>query len=120
MLAVNTNSNEFRFAAAAGGSTSSATALTQVALNALVGGQPLRDAIAAKRLHAVNAPDVVQLEADYPNGATLQAAGHELSEGMPPAHVNALQCTSGRPKPSNCNAASDPRGAGMAIVVGKD
>lgn len=120
MLAINTNSNEFRFAAAAGGNTSSATALSQVALNALVGGQSLRDAMDAKRLHAVNSPDTVQLEADYPNGAALQASGHEVAEGVPLARVNALQCSSGRPKLSNCSAATDPRGSGMAIIVGKD
>lgn len=120
MLTINANSNEFRFAGAAGGNTASTTALVQTALNALIGGQPLHEAIAAKRLHAVNNPDQVMVEADYPNGAALQSAGHEVSGEIPAARVNALQCTSGNPNANRCQAASDPRGAGLGIVAGKN
>lgn len=120
MLAINANSNEFRFAAAAGGSVASASAVSQTALHALIGHLPLRESVAAARLHAANAPDMVQLENGYPDAAALQSAGHELGDAAPPARINALQCGSGSPNASRCSAATDPRGAGMALVVGKD
>jgi len=120
MLAINTNSNEFRFAAAAGGNTASATAVTQTALAALVGKQPLKDAVGNTRLHTTNSPDQVVVEQGYGSVGDLQAAGHDVAEGQVAARVNALQCGSGDPTVARCAAVTDPRGAGLASVVGKD
>ncbi len=119
MLAINTNSNEFRFAGGAGGGTSGATALIQVALQGLVDGKKLSDAGETKRLHAQNQPDAVFVEPGYPSTAALEGQGHKVAESQIPGLVNALQCPSGSPRRSRCSYTSDPRGAGLGSYVGQ-
>jgi len=118
MLGINHNSNEFRFAAAAGGGVSAPTSLMQVALRVVVDKKPLRDVIAEARLHAQNAPDVVQAEPGNGFAGALQSQGHEVQEAPVAGRVNALQCTSGRPSLDRCQPATDPRGNGLALILG--
>ncbi len=120
MLGVNLNSNEFRFAGAAGGGTAAPTALVEVGLAALIDGLPLEQAVAAKRLHAVNAPDRVLAERGYPGLAGLTGRGHQVEEVDLPGRVNAIACGSGDPRVSRCAVATDPRAYGLAITVGND
>lgn len=117
MLAINGNSNEFRFAGAAGGLTAP-TALIQVALATLLDGQPVAQAVAAPRLYAQPSPDAVLVEPGYKGVAALQAAGHQVVEAVSPARVNAIACGSGSPDKSRCGVAGDPRGAGLSITAG--
>jgi len=120
MLAVNTNSNEFRFAAAAGGGPTAPTAVVQTALDALIGNRSAADAVAAKRLHASAAPDVVFVEPGHAKEEALKARGHEIKESLIPSRVNAIKCTSGDPTPKRCSVGSDPRGPGLGVLIGKD
>ncbi len=120
VLVLNHNSNEFRFAAAAGGGPGAADAVIEPMAAAQLEHVPLDQALAAKRVYAPNAPDQVVAEPGAPQAAALRAAGHQVEEGGLNVRVNAVQCGSGDPRPSRCSAETDPRGAGMAMVVGKD
>ncbi len=89
MLAVNENSKEFKFAAAASGGATAPTALVGVAARVLLAKESLATALAAPRSSFAGAADI----------------------GL----VNALSCPGGLPgKPNLCRIATDPRGAGLA------
>jgi gamma-glutamyltranspeptidase/glutathione hydrolase len=118
MLSVNTKSNEFRYAAAAGGGPTAPTAMIQVALETLVDGTPLAQAVADKRLYPVFSPDVVLVEPGYPFVQALQSRAHTVKELRLPGRVNAIKCTSGSPRLSRCSVAADPRGFGLGVPVG--
>ena len=120
ILAINTNSNEFRFAAATGGGATGPTALIQSALIALIDGKNAGEAVAAKRVHANAAPDIAFVEQGSTDAEPLRKAGHEVREVFLPSRVNAIKCTSGSPRLSNCSTASDPRGNGLALTVGQN
>lgn len=120
MLAINTNSREFRYAAAAGGGPSAPGALMETALYALAEGRSLAEAVAAKRFYAPPAPDGVFIEPDAPFAKDLEARGHQLEETPLPARVNAMQCASGSPTRSRCAVVSDPRGDGLALMAGSN
>jgi gamma-glutamyltranspeptidase/glutathione hydrolase len=120
MLAINEHSREFRYAAAGGGGPTAPTSLMQVALASVVDGRPLADAVAAKRLHAAAAPDVVFVEPELPASSELERRGHQLREAPTPSRVVAMQCGSGSPNFSRCAVASDPRGNGLALVAGSE
>ncbi len=120
MLVINGNSHEFRYAAAAGGGPVAPTALLQTALASLVEGKPLGEAVAAKRLYAVPAPDVVFIEPESQAAKELEARGHQLNETPLPGRVNAIQCGSGSPSLSRCAVVSDPRGDGLALIAGDE
>ena len=119
MLAINKNSNEFRFAAAATGGPTAPTSLMGVALSALIENKPLGQALAAQRLFAPGNPDAVFVEPGFGGAGALSARGHDVRETGLPSLVNAARCTSGTPSPVRCAAATDPRGAGLAIIVGE-
>jgi gamma-glutamyltranspeptidase/glutathione hydrolase len=118
MLAINTNSNEFRLGVAAGGGPAAPTALVQTALVAVIDGKPLVEAQSAKRLHAANEPDAVAVEPGTPGEAGLQARNHKVVETELPGRVNIDRCTSGSPTPARCTVATDPRGSGMSVQIG--
>ena len=90
MIAVNLNSNEFRFAAAASGGMAGAQALIHTASEALLIDRPLPEAIASAA-------------AADPSGA--------------PVGIEAARCGSGKPDISRCASATDPRGAGLAQTI---
>lgn len=120
MMVINRNSEEFRYAAAAGGGPVAPAALLQTALGSLVDGKPLADAVAAGRLYSAPAPDGVFIEPGLPVAKDLEARGHQLAETPLPGRVNAIQCASGSPSQSRCAVASDPRGSGLALIAGSE
>ncbi len=87
MIAINPNSQEFRFVGAASGGTSGAQALLQVAAAVLLGDQPFPDEMAA--------------------------LGHGAGADVP-GRVEAARCLSGSPDINRCIAITDPRGFGLA------
>lgn len=115
MLAVNRNSNEFRFAATASGGAPAQAALLQVALDQQLLETPLDAALAARRLFPVLDPDAVFVEPGGELAGQLSAAGHQVREAALPGRVNAARCESGRPSLQRCNVGTDPRGAGLSL-----
>ena len=89
MLIVNTNSDEFRLAAAAG--QNGVAAQLDAAIATMVGNRPLAEAVAS-------------------------AAG--AVGGTAPAGVLAAHCSSGKPDPSRCAAAIEPGAFGLGMTVG--
>ncbi|CAA7618160.1 gamma-glutamyltransferase [Magnetospirillum sp. UT-4] len=122
VLVVNHNSNEVRLGAAASGGVTAPTALAQAVLSTHVEGRKLEEALASPRVHHSGQPDFVAVESGEfaADPAPLAARGHEVKTTQMPSRVNAFACGSGRASFTNCRAASDPRGFGMATVVGKD
>jgi gamma-glutamyltranspeptidase/glutathione hydrolase len=95
------------------------TTVLQVYLNALLRGQPLGEAVAARRFHHQHLPDRIELEQGaFPEDvkAALRAKGHELfertnryTEGkLGRVHAIAFE------KDGSLTAAADPRGYGAA------
>jgi len=90
MIAINPNSNEFRFAAAASGGAAGAKTILRTALDTLIAGRGLQRAVAEEA--KVDAPD----------------------------RIAAARCSSGSPDISRCVAVTDPRGFGLAQVMAGD
>ncbi len=95
------------------------TTVLQVYLNALVRGEPLGEAVAARRFHHQHLPDRIELESGaFPEDvkAALRAKGHTLfergnryTEGkLGRVHAVAFE------KDGSLTAAADPRGYGAA------
>lgn len=120
VMVVNPNVQELRFAAAASGGVTGATALTQVLLDTQIAGVKLDAAVAAPRVHHSGNPDVLFIEEGKMDAALLTQRGHQVKALALPSRVNALQCGTGRPNFVKCSAVADPRGFGMAAIVGKD
>ncbi|HLO76977.1 MAG TPA: gamma-glutamyltransferase, partial [Magnetospirillum sp.] len=122
VLVVNTHSNEVRFAAAASGGVTAPTALVQALLGAVVDKKPVEAAVAAPRIHHSGAPDIAFIESGErgADAAPLTRRGHEIKAVPIPSRVEALACASGDPDFKKCRVASDPRGYGLGVVVGKD
>ena len=120
MMIVNPNSQEFRFAAAAGGGASTASALISVALESQINERPLRDAVAAKRLFTPASSRTLLVEPGFPNVDSLQTGGRDVRLTPMTSKVNAARCESGSPSLGRCQVATDPRGAGLAIKVGAE
>ncbi len=122
VLVVNPHVQEVHFAASPAGGVTAPTALAQVLLAAQVDGRKVAEAVAAPRVHHSGNPDTVAVELPEQGGnpEPLAKRGHDVRAVAIPARVNALQCDSGRAGFSTCRAAADPRGFGMAAVVGKD
>lgn len=122
MLSVNANSREVHFAGAASGGVTAPTALAAAFL-ASESGASLADAVSAPRVHNNATPDITFVEAGSraADAGALQRRGHQTSavERMP-SRVNAVQCPTGRLGAQSCTAATDPRGHGMAVEVGKN
>lgn len=118
MLMIDHGGGEFQFAAAASGGAAAPTALTTVAVEALLEKEDLGDAIQAKRLLHSGLPDMV-LHEPGESEAHLQALtsrGHEVFEIGSLGLVNAVYCPKGLPRgPSSCEARADPRGSGAVL-----
>ncbi len=85
-------------------------ATAQALVNCLVFGLPPRDAVAAARVHHQWVPDVVELEASWPDAATalaLRERGHAVGTRETVGAVQLVQVTD-----SGVLAASDPRKGG--------
>jgi len=96
------------------------TTILQVYLNVLVRGEPLGEAVAARRFHHQHLPDRIDLERGaFPEDvkAALRALGHEVHERDDPYSGGTL----GRvhavlfEKDGSLTAAADPRGYGAAM-----
>jgi gamma-glutamyltranspeptidase/glutathione hydrolase len=98
------------------------TTVLQVYLNALLRGEPLGEAVAARRFHHQHLPDRIELEAGvFPEDvkAALRAMGHTLfergnryTEGkLGRVHAIAFE------KDGSLTAAADPRGYGAAVAA---
>jgi gamma-glutamyltranspeptidase/glutathione hydrolase len=116
MMALNRHSNEFRFAASAGGGPSGTVGILQTALAAEIGNQPLARAIAMPRFYAT--PTFAIVEPGGP-ASQLGSTGLAVTEAGLAGLVNAVKCGSGTPDSQICQVAIDPRGAGLAYVVGR-
>ncbi len=95
-----------------GGGTIPTTVL-QVYLNAARRGEPLGEAVAARRFHHQHLPDRIELERDaFPEDvkAALRARGHALRERGPIGAVHAIAFE----KDGSLTGAADPRGYGTA------
>jgi gamma-glutamyltranspeptidase/glutathione hydrolase len=121
MLAVSPQRESVDFAATASGGQAGASALIAVFLDSVLRGRPLDDALAAKRVHDSGAPTTVLYEDGTPEAvvAGLSQRGHAVQPSGPLGQVNALWCPEGLPDhPDSCQAGSDPRASGLAIVQG--
>lgn len=121
VLAISPQRESVDFAATASGGSAGASALIAVFLDSVLRGRPLDDALAAKRVHDSGVPDVVLYEDGTPEAvvAGLAQRGHAVQPSGPLGQVNALWCPQGLPDgPDSCQAHSDPRADGLAIVQG--
>jgi gamma-glutamyltranspeptidase/glutathione hydrolase len=122
VLVVNTHSREVHFAAAASGGVTAPTALVQTLFGTVVDKAGLDSAIGAPRVHHSGAPDVTFIESGEraADAAPLTKRGHEIKAVPIPSRVQALYCGQGDPDFKKCRVASDPRGSGLGVIVGKD
>lgn len=121
VMVVNPNVQELRFAAAASGGVTAVPALAQVVLDGLNDASRLEAVLAAPRVHHSGNPDIAFVEEGATGPAeSLSKRGHQVKSLPLPSRVNALRCDTGRPTFTKCEVAADPRGFGMALVVGKD
>ncbi|MBI2241891.1 MAG: gamma-glutamyltransferase [Magnetospirillum gryphiswaldense] len=120
VMVINPNVQELRFAAVASGGATAPTALTQVLLDTQLSGAKLEDALAAGRVHHSGNPDMAFVEEGKVDEGLLAKRGHQVKAVAMPSRVNALKCGTGNPGFTRCQVAADPRGNGMAVVVGRD
>jgi gamma-glutamyltranspeptidase/glutathione hydrolase len=122
VVVFNAHSKEVHFAGAASGGVTAPTALVQTMLTTLVDKASLESAIGAPRVHHSGAPDLAFVEAGEraADAAPLTKRGHDVKAVPIPSRVQALYCASGDPDFKKCRVASDPRGSGLSVVVGKD
>lgn len=116
MMVINENSNQIFFAGAASGGVTAATALSSVAARALFGGEDLRSAISAPRVHHSGTPDITYHEPRIGDQVTnyLGRLGHRLAATPRLGLVNAAYCPGGLPRhPDSCSVKADPRGSGL-------
>lgn len=120
MMTVNTHNSEVRFAGAASGGGTAPSALALGFLATVAEKKPLGDALATPRLVHPGAPDAVfvELAPHAVDLAPLQQRGHQMNGVAMPSRVEALYCPAGFKNPGSCEAATDPRGFGMASQVG--
>jgi gamma-glutamyltranspeptidase / glutathione hydrolase len=121
VLAISPQRESMDFAATASGGSAGASALIAVFLDSVLRGRPLDDALAAKRVYDNGMPDIVLYEDGTPETVVggLSQRGHTVQPSGPLGQVNALWCPQGLPDDSeSCQARSDPRADGLAIVQG--
>ena len=120
MMTVNLNTNEVHFVGAASGGGKAPSALVASFLAATAEAKPIGDALAVPRQVHPAVPDAVFVESGtYAlDPASLQQHGHQTSPVAMPSRVEAVQCPSGYKNADSCDAATDPRGSGLASVVG--
>jgi gamma-glutamyltranspeptidase/glutathione hydrolase len=121
MMTINHNVEEVRFAGTASGGATAPPALVSSFLAAIAEARPLKDAVATPRLVHPGTPDAVFIEAEpyAVDPAPLQQRGHQVGATPMPSRVQALVCRDGFTNPESCEVATDPRGFGMATLVGK-
>jgi gamma-glutamyltranspeptidase/glutathione hydrolase len=107
-----------RFVLGSPGGGTIPTTVLQVYLNAARRGEPLGEAVAARRFHHQHVPDRIELERDvFPEDvrAALRAKGHAL-EDRGTLHGRKLGCVHAIAfeKDGSLTAAADPRGYGAA------
>jgi gamma-glutamyltranspeptidase/glutathione hydrolase len=126
MIVTRPSSNQFIFAAAAGGSASvlggvaAPTALMNVAARTLLQGIDLENAMKAKRIHHGGNPDSTYYEPGFDAGVLrgLTARGHHMEATRNLGLVNAASCPGGLPRdPGTCVLRTDPRGSGLAVTL---
>ena len=116
MMVINQNIYELFLLAAAAGSAAP-SAMTQVALLALVGKHPIDEAMGARRVFHRGAPDQVLLE---PGKGTktltsLKRRGHDVAEVPTLGLVNVFFCPKGLVDDNSvCQVRTDPRGYGLS------
>lgn len=122
VVVFNPHSQEVHFAAAASGGVTAPTALVQTLMATMVDKVPVDTAVAAPRVHHSGAPDIAFVEAGdrAADAGPLTRRGHEIKAVPLPSRVQALACAPGDPDFNKCRIASDPRGNGFGVVVGKD
>jgi len=116
----NVNTGVLRFAGTAAGGAQGATALARVMLETLDREQPLKEALAAPRVHHGGAPDELLVEPgiDAATRAGLEQRGHTLREVAELGRVGAFYCVKGiRESAEDCVVSVDPRGAGLASTA---
>ena len=116
-LLVNRVNGQVFMAAGAGGGEAAPSALAATLLELLDAERPLRDALAASRVHAGGARGGLSVEAAVGAAArrALEARGHRLAETPALGRVNAVHCPGGLPRnPETCRIESDRRGFGTA------
>jgi len=122
VIVYNAPSKEVRFAGAASGGITAPTALVQTMMAAVVDKVPLETAVGQPRVHHSGSPDIAFVESGEraADAAPLTKRGHEVKAVPIPSRVQALYCASGDPNFQKCKVASDPRGYGLGVIVGKD
>lgn len=118
MIVVNRHLDDVRFAAASSGGITAPGSIVATAAKAILEQVPLADALAATRVFHGGVPDVTFVETGFA-AATLESRGHQVSPVPWPTRVNALSCPIGKVD-RRCAVGTDPRGAGLAIMVGKE
>jgi gamma-glutamyltranspeptidase / glutathione hydrolase len=105
------------FVGAASGGPTAATTMVRLVLDTMVEGQPLDQAMSAKRLHHGGAPDVVLYEegADPAILGSLTQRGHQVAPTGIIGRAAAMACTSSTTKSAqDCVARIDARTDGLA------
>lgn len=110
----------FRLAVAGAGGFAGSTATAHLAAKALLDKLPLAKAMAGARVHPDMASVSVLTEAgeNDTHVEALSRRGHAVQRGHTLGRLNAVFCPAGLPadsvKRSDCSAAADPRGGGLA------
>jgi gamma-glutamyltranspeptidase/glutathione hydrolase len=115
MMVINQNVHELFLAGAAAGAAAP-SAMTQVALLALVGKHPIDEAMGARRVFHPGAPDRVLLEPGQGTETltSLKRRGHDVAEARTLGLVNVFFCPKGLVNDDSvCHVRTDPRGHGL-------
>ena len=122
ILVANTNAVEFRLALTASGGVTAGSSAANVLLATLVENKSLDAAIAAPRIHHSGQPDLAFTESGDRifDPAPLVKRGHEVKPVALPSRVNGMLCRSGTANFNTCSVVTDPRGFGLAQMVGRD
>jgi gamma-glutamyltranspeptidase/glutathione hydrolase len=122
MMSVNAKTNQVHFVGAASGGVTAPSALATVFLGATAAKAPLAEAEAKPRVVHPGNPDVVFAESGPTavDASPLQRRGHQIATVPMPSRVNAIHCPTGEQNERQCQVATDPRGFGMAVTVGKN
>lgn len=120
VLVGNENTGRLSLAAVSSGGPAAPANLARVVLEAYEAEEPLQEVVAAPRLVHVGRPDGVAHEPGLPEDirAALGDRGHRLGESPVFGRINGFYCPRGlRDDPERCDAATDPRGAGLSVRV---